>query len=356
MKEITIKNKIHTIRGKPVMLDSDLAELYKVTTGNLNKAVKRNLERFPKEFMFQLTKEEYDGQVSQNVIPYLGSQIATSKSLRCQNGTLNNSNLKFQSGISSLQSQNATLNNKNELVAKCDHLNNDNLRCQIGTSSLEHGGRRYLPHAFTEQGVAMLSSVLRSKMAIKVSIQIMDAFVQMRKLISSNLLTYQRLDKIEHKQLEHDQKFEKVFKAIESKDIKPSKGIFFNGQVFDAYKFISDLIRSAKKEIILIDNYIDDSVLTLFTKRKKDVKVIIYTKEITKQLKQDLEKHNKQYSKIEIKKFNDSHDRFLFIDNNDLYHIGASLKDLGKKWFAFSKFDKKVFELKNKLMPPMHHS
>ncbi len=203
MNEITIKNKIQTIRGKQVMLDGDLAELYGVSTKVLNQAVKRNLIRFPNDFMFQLSEKE-----------------------------------------------------KNKLVTNCDRFKN-----------LKHSTS--FPYAFTEHGVAMLSGVLNSETAISVNILIIRAFVHIKKMISSNLLTYQRLDKIEHKQLEHDQKFEKVFKAIESKDIKPSKGVFFNGQVFDAHIFISDLIRSAKKEIILIDNYIDDSVLTLFTKRKK---------------------------------------------------------------------------------------
>jgi hypothetical protein len=263
------------------MLDSDLAKLYGVTTFNLNKAVKRNLKRFPEDFMFQLSSEEVKS-----------------------------------------------------------------LRFQIGISKETRGGRRYSPYAFTEQGVAALSGVLKSSRAVEINIQIIRAFVSMRRFIASNAQLFQRIDRNEQKLLEHDKKFEKVFDAIENKEVK--QGIFFNGQVFDAYKFISDLIRGAKKSIILIDNYVDDSVLTLFSKREKDVSVIIYTKEISKQLQLDLDKYNSQYPKTEVKEFKHSHDRFMIIDD-DIYHIGASLKDLGKKWFAFSKFDKEAFKLLERL-------
>lgn len=247
------------------MLDKDLAELYEIPTKQLNKAVKRNIDRFPPEFMFKLEKEEF---------------------------------LRFQSGT---------------IKGRGKH-------------------RKYLPYVFTEQGVAMLSSVLRSKTAVKVSIQIMNSFVEMRKLLGQNY----RFEKIERKLLVHDNKFEKIFDLIENK-LPPEKGIFFDGQVFDAYNFVSDLIRNAEKSITLIDSYIDDSVLKIFCKRNKNVKVIIYTR-LTKSLKLDLEKYNSQYGQIEIKDFRKSHDRFLIIDE-DLYHFGASLKDLGKKWFAFSKMD-----------------
>ena len=206
-----------------------------------------------------------------------------------------------------------------------------------------------LPLAFTEQGAASLSSVLTNDKAIQVNIQIMRAFVAMRKFLLTNAQLFQRIDKTEQKLLEHDYKFERVFSLIEDKGIKPEKGIFFDGQIFDAYKFFSDLIRSANKSIVLIDNYIDDSVLTLFNKRKKDVKVTIFTKEISKQLLLDLKKYNSQYPLIEVKEFNPSHDRFIIIDNREVYHFGASLKDLGKKWFAFSKFDKETFTLLDKL-------
>jgi len=207
----------------------------------------------------------------------------------------------------------------------------------------------HLPYAFTEQGVANLSSVLSNDMAIEVNIQIMRAFVSMRRFIASNVQIFYRLDTVEKKQIEHDKKFDEIFNAIQSRDIKPEKGIFFDGQIFDAHKFISDIIRSANNNIILINNYIDDSVLTLFNKRNKNVQVTIFTKDISKQLLLDLVKYNSQYNPIELKEFNQSHDRFLIIDNKEVYHFGASLKDLGKKWFAFSKFDKEAFKILDKL-------
>ncbi|MBN2368584.1 ORF6N domain-containing protein [Candidatus Woesearchaeota archaeon] len=214
-------------------------------------------------------------------------------------------------------------------------------------STMHLGG--HLPYAFTEQGVASLSGVLTSDKAIEVNIQIMRAFVAMRRFISSNAQIFQRLDIIEKKQIESDKKFDHIFDVIQSKDIKPEKGIFFDGQIFDAYKFVADIIRTADSSIILIDNYIDDAVLTLFTKRRAHVKVIILTKAITKQLSLDMKKHNSQYPPVEVKEFKESHDRFLIIDNREVYHLGASLKDLGKKWFAFSKFDKEAVNLINRL-------
>ncbi|MFA5797281.1 MAG: ORF6N domain-containing protein [Candidatus Woesearchaeota archaeon] len=278
-----IKDRIYLIRDMQVILDKDLAELYGVKAIRLREQVKRNIKRFPPDFMFQLTNKEVDVLVSQNAIP-----------------------------------------------------------------SKKHLGG-YLPYVFTEQGVANLSSVLTNDKAIEVNIQIMRTFVAMRKFISSNAQIFHRLDTVERKQLEHDDKFDQLFDAIQSKDIKPEKGIFFDGQIFDSYKFISDIIRTANESIILIDNYIDDSVLTLFNKRKRDVRVIIFTKEITRQLTLDLSKYNSQYSPIEIKEFKQSHDRFIIIDNKEVYHFGASLKDLGKKWFAFSKFDKEAFKIIEKL-------
>ncbi|MBI2102781.1 ORF6N domain-containing protein [Candidatus Woesearchaeota archaeon] len=291
-----IKSKIYSVRGLQVMLDTDLAKLYDVETKRLNEQVRRNSERFPSEFMFQLTDSEFE---------ILRSQFATSN-------------------IIPLELQNMAPNDP-------------------------RGGRRYLPYVFTEQGVAMLSAVLKSDTAVKISIQIMSAFVAMRRFIASNAQIFQRLDNVERKQVIHDQKFEQVFDAIQSKDLKPEKGIFFDGQIFDAYKFVSDIIRTADKSIIIIDNYIDDSVLTLLNKRNKEVKVIIFTKEISKQLSLDLVKHNSQYPPIKITEFKQSHDRFIIIDNKEVYHFGASLKDLGKKWFAFSKFDKEAFSLLDKL-------
>jgi len=289
-----IENKIYPIRGMQVMLDSHLSELYGVETKRLNEQVQRNKDRFPETFMFRLTYIEWD----------------------------------------SLRSQFATL--KNEV--------------DIETIKEKRGiHRKYLPFAFTEQGVAMLSAVLRSDTAIKVSVQIMNAFVQMRKLMLGNAALFQRMDIVEHKQLESDKKFEQIFSALENKDRISEKGLFFDGQVFDAWQFASDLIRKANTSIILIDNYVDDTVLSLFIKRKKNVSVTIHTKNISKQLALDIKKHNAQYEPITLKEFKLAHDRFLIIDRKELYHIGASLKDLGKKWFAFSKMDTETLNLLSKL-------
>ena len=223
----------------------------------------------------------------------------------------------------------------------------DNLRSQSVTSSW--GGRRYRPYVFTEQGVAMLSAVLKSERAIKTSIQIMEAFVQMRRLVADNSLLAQRIDNMERRQVITDTKLEKVLQAIEDKNIKPQKGIFFEGQIFDAYVFVAKLIKQAKKSIILIDNYIDESVLTLLSKRSKNCSAVIYTKAVSEKLQLDLKRHNAQYSPIEIRVFKHTHDRFLILDDSEIYHIGASLKDLGKKWFAFSKFEIGIIEILRRL-------
>lgn len=307
----TIKTKIYTIRGFQVMLDSDLAELYDVEAKRLNEQVKRNSDRFPQNFMFQLTEEEHQN---------LRSQFVTS------------------SGGDFLRSQNATLETDNSL------------RFQIGT--LENGRgkhRKYLPYVFTEQGVAMLSGVLRSQTAVEMSIHIINTFVEMRKFISNNALIFQRLDSLEQKLFKTDDKVEVILNAIEDKSVKPKQGIFYDGQVYDAYIFVSDLIKNANESIVLIDNYVDDTVLTLLSKREPKVKTTIYTKNITKQLELDLQKYNAQYPNIELKKFDSSHDRFLIIDGKEVYHIGASLKDLGKKWFAFSKFDVGALDILGRL-------
>lgn len=229
-----------------------------------------------------------------------------------------------------------SLEEKNELVANCDHLQN------LKFSSTK-------PFVFTEQGVAMLSAVLRSEIAIDISIKIIDAFIIMRKFIANNALIFQRIDKIEEKQLITDSKLEKVFQALEAKEVKPKQGIFYNGQIFDAYVFVSNLIKQAKNSIILIDNYVDETVLTLLTKRNKNCSVFIYTQKITDKLKLDLLKHNSQYPEIIIKEFKFSHDRFLILDEKEIYHIGASLKDLGNKIFAFSKMDKENLKILEKL-------
>lgn len=200
------------------------------------------------------------------------------------------------------------------------------------------------PFLFTEHGVANLSSVLTGKIAVEINIKIVRAFVDMRKFISSNLSIFDRFERIEQRLSVHDENFNKIFDAIEDKSIKPKQGIFYDGQIFDAYVFVSELIKSAKSSIVLFDNYVDESVLMLLSKRVSTCQVTIYTKTISKQLELDLRKHNAQYPHAEIKKFDLSHDRFLLIDD-EVYHIGASLKDLGKKWFAFSKMDKESFEI-----------
>ena len=219
------------------------------------------------------------------------------------------------------------------------------LRLQIETSNTKRGGRRYLPYAFTEQGVAMLSAVLRSETAVKVSIQIMQAFVEMKKFIATNAGIFQRLDKIEQKQIIADKNFEQLFKALEDKSLPLKQGIFYDGQVFDAYVFVADLIKTATKSIVLIDNYVDETVLILLTKRKKNCTATIYTQSISKKLQLDLKKHNQQYPPIDLKTFRNAHDRFLILDDKTIYHFGASLKDLGKKWFAFSRFDKGAVDI-----------
>lgn len=277
-----ITNKILIIRDEQVMIDKDLAEMYQVQVKRLNEQVKRNIERLPSSFRFQLSDKE-----------------------------------------------------KDELVANCDRFD-----------SLKHSSTN--PYAFTEQGVAMLSSVLRSSVAVQVSIEIMNAFVLMRKLIGHNTIQQLRISNIENKLIEHDQRFNQIFAALEKNEL-PQKGVFFDGQVFDAYVFVSDLIRSANKSIVLIDNYIDDSVFALLAKRKKGIKCICYTKNITSVLKLDLKKHNSQYDSITLRPLKDAHDRFLIIDDDELYHIGASLKDLGKKWFGFSKMDIDVLHLIERL-------
>ena len=256
-----IEPLIKVIRGQQVMLDKDLAMLYGVEAKVLNQAVKRNVERFPNDFRFQLTKEE------------------------C------------------LRSQIVTLNEK-----QGKHL-------------------KYMPYAFTEQGVAMLSSVLRSQTAIEVNIQIMRAFVSMRHFMVNNASVFSRLETIEYHQLEmqqhlqeSDKRIEEVFRRLDEGNAKPKQGVFYNGQVYDAYTFVSDLIKSAKKRIVLIDNYVDETVLTLLDKRDNNVSAIIYTQQISRQFQLDIDRHNAQYAPIDVETFRLSHDRFLCIDD-DVYHI-----------------------------------
>ena len=284
-----IAQLIMNVRGMQVMVDRDLAVLYGVETKRLNEQVRRNIERFPERFRFQLTKEETD-----------------------------------------------------ELVANCDRL-----------KALKHS--TVTPYVFTEQGISMLSTVLHSQTAIAVSIKIMDAFVSMRRFIATNAQLFQRLETIEYHQLEMkqhqevtDKRIDEVFKRLDA-NIPPIQGIFYDGQVFDAYRFVSDLMRKAKRSIVLIDNYVDDTVLTLLDKRENGVTATIYTQRISSQFQLDIDRHNAQYSPIEIKLFNKAHDRFLLVDD-EVYHIGASIKDLGKKWFGFTLMrDITATELINKI-------
>lgn len=325
-----IENLIQVIRGKQVILDRDLARLYGVETRVLNQAVQRNIERFPADFMFQLSKEEFENWKSQFAISnkdeFSRSQIVT-----------------LNDDSKDLRSQFATSN-----------VNSINLTSQIVISN-GRGGQRYLPYAFTENGIAMLSSVLRSPIAIATNIQIMRAFTAMRRFIAANAQVFQRLEVIEHTQLslaahqeEADKKFEEIFRRLDDGSVTQKQGIFYDGQIFDAYVFITERVREAKKRIVLIDNYIDETVFTILDKRTQGTKAKVYTKNLTPQLSLDLEKHNAQYAPIEVEPFDRSHDRFLCIDDT-VYHIGASLKDLGKKWFAFAKMELTTDELLTKI-------
>ena len=269
--QMPIENRIITIREHQVMVDRDLAELYQVDTKVLNQAVKRNIERFPESFRFQLTNNE-----------------------------------------------------KDELVTNCD-------RFKI----LKHSTSN--PYAFTEQGVAMLSAVLKSETAIHTSIRIIEAFVAMRNFLMNNASIFQRMERLEMKQLKTDEKVDAILDKL-SGDKEPKEGIFFQGQIFDAYVFVADLIRKAQKRIVIIDNYIDDTVLVQLAKRNTGVSVDIYDVQISRQLRQDVAAHNAQYPGVTLHHYQKAHDRFMIIDE-DVYHIGASLKDLGKKLFAFSKMD-----------------
>ena len=285
INEQNIQNKIYTIRGMPVMLDRDLALLYGVETKRVNEAVKNNPNKFPTDFMFKLSDDEF-------------------KDLRSKISTTNFAKVRTN------------------------------------------------PKAFTEQGVYMLATIIKSKVATDTTIAIMRTFTKMKQFLSQNANLFAKIEQIEKRQIGYeikiDEKIDKIFRLIEDKSIKPTQGIFYDGQIFDAYEFIATLIKSAKKEIILIDNYIDESILTLFSKNQ-NIQVTIYTKSISKQLKLDLQKYNSQYKPITIKEFKNSHDRFLIIDKKEVYHIGASLKDLGKKWFAFNKMDIESLGILDKL-------
>ena len=268
----SIESMIMNIRGVQVMLDRDLARLYGVETKVLNQSVKRNLDRFPADFMFQLSMDE------------------------CS------------------RSQIVTLNGKRGHNIK------------------------YLPYVFTENGIAMLSSVLRSPMAIATNIQIMRIFTKIRQASLSSGQIMRRLELVESHQLELNEQVEEIFKRLDRENKIPTQGIFYQGQIFDAYTFASDLIRSAHRRVILIDNYVDDSVLLMLAKREGGVSAEIVTRRITETLKLDLERYQQQYPPITMRESPNFHDRFLIIDDT-VYHLGASLKDLGKKLFAFSKME-----------------
>ena len=279
-----IKNLIYTIRGKQVMLDSDVAMLYHYETSKVNQAVKRNIERFPERFCFRLSKNEYD---------ILMSQIVTSKIEK---------------------------DNKEE----------------------KRGGRRKLPYVFTEQGIAMLSGLLKNEIAVQVSIKIMDAFVEMRKFINANKNLFEKVITIENKMdkkfIEQDKKFEIIFDQLQlEENIK--QRIFFDGQIYDAYSIIIDIIKEANNKILIIDNYIDDSVLKMLTKKKKNVEVVIFTSNHSNIQNIDIQKFNKEYPTLKVAKTNKFHDRFIIIDNKEMYHLGASIKDLGKKCFGINKIE-----------------
>ena len=277
-KKEDIKNLIYTVRGKQVMLDSDVAMLYHYETKNVNKAMKRNIDRFPEDFCFQLT-----GVGSRKLeVPIW--------------------NLKFRK--------------KN------------------------YGGRRYLPYVYTEQGISMLAGVLKNEIAIQVSINIIRAFIEMRKFIANNSNMFNRLTTVEYKLLEYDEKFNQVFNQLQNKKENEFKQkIFFDGQIYDAYSLIMNIIKSAKSKILIIDNYIDDTILEMLIKKNKDAKVAILTSNKTNISKLDIQKFNKEYPTLEVAKTDKFHDRFIVIDNKELYHSGALLKDLGKKCFAISKIE-----------------
>ena len=270
-----IKNLIYCIRGKQVMLDSDVAKLFQYETKDINRNVKNNIERFPEYYCFQLTESEYEA-----------------------------------------------------------------LRCKIFTLNGRGQHRKYLPYVFTEYGITMLAGILKSKAAISVSLKIVDAFIEMRKFIANNGHIFQEINTLKCKLLEHDKKFDKVFDELQkNKESEFKQKIFFNGQIYDAYSLIIDIIKSANNKILIIDNYVDDSVLKMLLKKNANVEVILLTSQNSSLTKLDVQKFNKQYPSLKLSTTNKFHDRFIIIDNKDLYHIGASLKDLGKKCFAISKIE-----------------
>ena len=283
-KELTneeIKNLIYTVRGKQVMIDSDVAMLYHYETKKINQTVKRNKDRFPENFCFQLTEIELEN---------MWSQIGTTSKLEYN---------KYRS-------------------------------------------KKYLPYVFTEQGIAMLSGLLKNDIAVQVSINIMNAFVEMRKFIYNNRNLFERVIKIENqideKFTDYDKKFNEIFSRLQlEENIK--QRIFFNGQIWDSYSLIVDIIKSANKKITIIDNYIDDSILKMLSKKKENVEVNIVTSEKSNIQNLDIKKFNKEYPLLKVERTNKFHDRFIIIDEKEMYHVGASIKDLGKKCFGINKIE-----------------
>ena len=277
--EAEIRDLIYTVRGAQVMLDSDLATLYQVETKRINEAVRRNKARFPEEFCFRLTRAEHAA---------LRSQIATS---------------------------------------------ND---------SEGRGGRRYPPQAFTEQGVAMLSAVLRSQVAVDVSVQIMKSFVEMRHFIASNAAMFDQIRAVELRQLEYqkttDERFERVFDYMEAHEA-PKQKVFFDGQVYDAFELLVALVKRAEKNIVLIDGYVDVGTLNILAKKADGVAVTIWTHPRTSLTQLDIDTFNAQYPQLTVEHTTAFHDRFLIIDDTAGYFVGASLKDAGKKSFAIAKIE-----------------
>ena len=300
-----IKNLIYTIRGKQVMLDSDVAMLYHYETKRINETVNRNKERFPENFCFQLTEDEFKN---------------LEISLLIDNSKIENNMSQFMTNPKKtehfLRSQNATL--------------------EKNTGRGRY--RKYLPYVFTEQGISMLSGVLKNEIAVKVSVNIMRAFVEMRKFLMLNGQVFERLTIMEYKLLDHDKKFDEVFNQLQlEENIK--QRIFFDGQIYDAYSLIVDIIKRANKKILIIDNYIDDSILKMLAKKKNNVEVVILTSDKSNIENLDIKKFNKEYPILKVAKTNKFHDRFIVIDNKEMYHLGASIKDLGKKCFGINKIE-----------------
>lgn len=270
-----IKDLIYTIRGMQVMLDSDVANLFKYTTKNINKSVKNNAERFPEYYCFQLTTKEYNSLMTRryNII-------------------------------------------------------------KIGRSN----NRKYLPYVFTEYGITMLAALLKSEVAVNISIKIVNTFMQIRKNFSENNQVFERLTSLEYKLLEQEKKINNILGELKFEENIKQK-IFFKGQIYDAYSIIIDIIKSANKKILIIDNYIDDNVLKMLSKKKKDVEVTILTSIKSNIEKLDIKKFNKEYPILKLEKTNKFHDRFIIVDNKEMYHLGASIKDLGKKCFGINKIE-----------------